>query len=199
MRSLTGFNSEFSFWTSCHPKPSLPNHFTQSWREDSWIHTFPKCISTRRNTNSFVQVWTRVAVSISYDNIHYPTSASIVSEWYCGANTYGIKSARYRKKHVDRDQHPFHWSTCNNMRAWSWTLDLTKVTKYKWWQRLSMSSTRSKCWGGMFCDSIRIPKTRNVSQGVSSAAQSNVPFIPSLTSINYLIWYIPLIYRNKTC
>ena len=48
-RSLTGFNSEFSFSeTSCRTKaeePSLPYYFTHSWRENNWIHTFPKGMS----------------------------------------------------------------------------------------------------------------------------------------------------------
>ena len=48
--SLTGFNSEFSFsLTSCLTKteePSLPYYlFTHSWRENNWIHIFPKGIS----------------------------------------------------------------------------------------------------------------------------------------------------------
>ena len=48
-RSLTGLNLEFSFsYTSCLTKaeePSLPYYFTHSWRENNWIHTFPKGIS----------------------------------------------------------------------------------------------------------------------------------------------------------
>ena len=48
-QSLTGLNSEFSFsYTSCLTKaeePSLPYYFTHSWRENNWIHTFPKGIS----------------------------------------------------------------------------------------------------------------------------------------------------------
>ena len=48
-RSLTGLNSEFSFsQTSCLTKaeePSLPYYFTHSWRENNWIHSFPKGIS----------------------------------------------------------------------------------------------------------------------------------------------------------
>ena len=75
-RSLTGLNSEF-------PSPSLvalPRLkyqsallFTHSRRENNWIHTFPKGISAMWNAISLVQVWTRVAVSISYDDNHYTT------------------------------------------------------------------------------------------------------------------------------
>ena len=46
--SSTGLNSEFSFsYTSCLTKaeePCLPYYFTHSWRENNWIHTFPKGI-----------------------------------------------------------------------------------------------------------------------------------------------------------
>ena len=59
MRSLTGLNSEFSFSkTSCLTKaeePSLPYYFTHSWRENNWIHTFPKGISAMWNAISLVQ------------------------------------------------------------------------------------------------------------------------------------------------
>ena len=55
-RSLTGLNSEFSFsWTSCltmAEEPSLPYYFTHSWRENNWIHTFPKGISSMWNAIS---------------------------------------------------------------------------------------------------------------------------------------------------
>ena len=52
-RSLTGSNSEFSFSkTSCLTKAeetSLP------WRENNWIHTFPKSFSAMWNVISLVQ------------------------------------------------------------------------------------------------------------------------------------------------
>ena len=58
-RSLTGLNSEFSFsYTSCLTKaeePSLPFYFNHIWRENNWIHTFPKGISAMWNAISLVQ------------------------------------------------------------------------------------------------------------------------------------------------
>ena len=46
---LTGLNSEFSFsLTSCFTKAeetSLSYYFSQSWRENNWINTFPKGIN----------------------------------------------------------------------------------------------------------------------------------------------------------
>ena len=53
--------------------------FTHSWRENIWIHTFPKGISTMWNAISPVQVWIRVTVSISYDKNHYTTRTSFTN------------------------------------------------------------------------------------------------------------------------
>ena len=43
--------------------PSLPYYFTHSWRENVWIHTFPKVISPMQTALS--RIWTLVTVSIS--------------------------------------------------------------------------------------------------------------------------------------
>ena len=60
-RSLTGLNTEFSFsYTSC-----LSNLFTHSWRENNWIHTFPKGISAMWNAISLVQDLN------SYRHVHF--------------------------------------------------------------------------------------------------------------------------------
>ena len=76
---LTGLNSEISFsLTSCFTKaeePSLSYYFTHSWRENNRIHTFPKGISAMWNA---IRIWTRVAVSISYDDNHYAISSLII-------------------------------------------------------------------------------------------------------------------------
>ena len=48
--------------------------FTHSWRENNWIHTFPKGISAMQLVS--YRIWTRVSVSISYDNNHYTTGTS---------------------------------------------------------------------------------------------------------------------------
>ena len=75
-RSLTGLNSEFSFsLTSCLTKAALL--FIHSWRENNWIHTFPKGISAMWNAVSS-RIWTRIAVSISYDDNHYTTGTYIL-------------------------------------------------------------------------------------------------------------------------
>ena len=56
-QSITGLSSEFSFsLTSCLTKAeelSLPNYFP--WRENNWIHTFPKGISAMWNAISLIQ------------------------------------------------------------------------------------------------------------------------------------------------
>ena len=71
-------NSEYSFSeTSCLTKTEESRLlFTHSWRENNWIHIFPKGISAMWNAISLVQDWTRVAVSIAYDNNHYTIGTS---------------------------------------------------------------------------------------------------------------------------
>ena len=58
-RSLTGLNSEFSFsYTSCLTKAVRTQSallFAHSWRENNWIHTFPKGISAMWNAICLVQ------------------------------------------------------------------------------------------------------------------------------------------------
>ena len=48
-QNLTDLNSKFSFSSTSSlvkaEEPSLPLLFTHSWREDNWIHIFPKGIS----------------------------------------------------------------------------------------------------------------------------------------------------------
>ena len=56
---LTGLNSEFSFsktsFLTKAEEPSLPYYFTHCWKENNWIHTFPKGISAMWNAMSLVQ------------------------------------------------------------------------------------------------------------------------------------------------
>ena len=57
LNNITGLNSKFFFYlTGSHTKvkePSLLYCFTNSWRENSWIYTFPWCSCYRRRK------WTR--------------------------------------------------------------------------------------------------------------------------------------------
>ena len=72
MRSLTGLLSEFFLLRDRLPyqgqRSSSTQLFNNSWREISWIQTFPKSISAMCNTVSSM-IWTRVAVSISHEII----------------------------------------------------------------------------------------------------------------------------------
>ena len=58
-RSLTCLNLEYSFslttFLTKAEEPSLSYYFTDSWRENNWIHTFPKGISVMGNAISLVQ------------------------------------------------------------------------------------------------------------------------------------------------
>ena len=82
-RSLTGFNSEFSFsLTSCLTKAeelSLSYYLPiAGWRIIGFI-PFPRVIVLREMQSVSSRIWTRVVVSISYDDNHYTTGPS-----HCG-------------------------------------------------------------------------------------------------------------------
>ena len=74
-RSLTGLSSEFSFSkTSCLAKaeePSLP--YITGGRIIGFIY-FPRVLCEMKSASS--RIWTRVVVSIPYDDNHYTTSTS---------------------------------------------------------------------------------------------------------------------------
>ena len=57
--SLKGLNSEVSFsQTGCHTEvkePDLGQLFIPSWKEKSWIHTFPKCVGIMLNANRLLE------------------------------------------------------------------------------------------------------------------------------------------------
>ena len=81
-RSLTGLNSEFSFSkTSCLTKaeePSLPYYLPiAGWRIVGFI-PFPRVLVLCEMESVSSRIWTRVAVSISYDDNHYTTGTSII-------------------------------------------------------------------------------------------------------------------------
>ena len=76
-RSLTGLNSEFSFSkTSCLTKaeePSLPYYLPIAGGRIIGFITFPRVLVLSEMQSILSRIWTRVAVSISYDNNHYTT------------------------------------------------------------------------------------------------------------------------------
>ena len=47
--------------------------FSHSWRENNWIHTFPRVLVLCEMQSVSSRIWTRVAVSIYYDDNHYTT------------------------------------------------------------------------------------------------------------------------------
>ena len=76
--SLTGWNSDISFSeTSCHIKVkefSLPNYLLISWRENSKVHIFPSLLARWEMQTASSRIWTRIAVSTSFD--YYITTSS---------------------------------------------------------------------------------------------------------------------------
>ena len=48
--------------------------FTHSWRENNWIIPFPRVLVLCEIQSFSSRIWTRVAVSISYNDNHYTTN-----------------------------------------------------------------------------------------------------------------------------
>ena len=80
-RSLTGFNSEFSFsWTSCLTKakePSLPDYLPISKGRIIGFIPFPRVLVLCEMQSVSSRIWTRVAAFISYDDNHYTTGTRV--------------------------------------------------------------------------------------------------------------------------
>ena len=80
-RSLTGLNSEFSFSkTNCLSKveePSLPNYLPIAGTRILRFIPFLKVLMLIEMQSVLSRIWTRVAVSISNNDNHYPTGTSM--------------------------------------------------------------------------------------------------------------------------
>ena len=81
-RRLTGLNSEFSFsWTSCLTKaeePSLSYYLPIAGGRIIGFIPFPRVLVLCEMQSASSRIWTRVAVSISYDDNHHTTICSYV-------------------------------------------------------------------------------------------------------------------------
>ena len=79
-RSLTDLNSEFSFsLTSCHSKaeePSLSYYLPIAGGRVIGFIPFPRVLVLCEMPSVSSRIWTRVAVSISYNDNHYTTGTS---------------------------------------------------------------------------------------------------------------------------
>ena len=79
-QSLTGLNSEFSFsYTSCLIKaeePSLPYYLAIAGGRIIGFIPFPRVLVLCEMQSVSYRIWTRVTVSMSYDNNHYTTGTS---------------------------------------------------------------------------------------------------------------------------
>ena len=92
-RSLTGLNSEFSFsYTSCLTKPeelSLSYYLPITGGRIIEFIPFPRVLVLCEMQSVSSRIWTRVAVSISYDDNHYTTGTSIL-KLYCRGNVASL-------------------------------------------------------------------------------------------------------------
>ena len=84
-RSLTGLNSEFSFsYTSCLTKaeePSLSYYLPIAGGRIIGFIPFPKVLVLCEMQSASFRIWTRVAMSISYDDNHYTIGTSKLVTW----------------------------------------------------------------------------------------------------------------------
>ena len=76
-RSLAGLNSEFSF--SKAEEPSLPYYLPIAGGRIIGFILFPRVLVLCEMQSVSSRIWTRVAVSISYDDNHYTTGTSLTS------------------------------------------------------------------------------------------------------------------------
>ena len=93
--SLTGLNSEFSFSTSYLTKaeePSLPYYLPIVGGRIIGFICFPRVLVVCEMQSVSSRIWTRVAVSISYDDNHYTTGTST---WFWSPYTYNVKVKLY--------------------------------------------------------------------------------------------------------
>ena len=81
-QSLTGLNSEFSFsYTSCPTKaeePSLPYYLPIAGGRIIGFIPFSRVLVLCKMQSVLSRIWTRVAVSISYDDNHYTSGLCIM-------------------------------------------------------------------------------------------------------------------------
>ena len=88
-RSLTGLNSQFSFSkTNCHTKaenPCLSYNLPIARGRIIGFIPFPRVLMLCEMQSASSRIWTRVAVSISYDDNHYTmgTSFGLYLYMYC--------------------------------------------------------------------------------------------------------------------
>ena len=78
-RSLTDLNSEFSFKTSCLTKaeePSISYYLPIAGGRIIGFIPFPRVLVQCEMQSVSSKIWTRVAVSISYNDNHYTTGTS---------------------------------------------------------------------------------------------------------------------------
>ena len=94
-RCLTGLNSEFFFKTSCPTKaeePSLPYCLPIARGRIIGFIPFPRVLVLCEMQSVSSRIWTRVTVSISYDDNHYTTGTSTNSNITGASPSYCLLS-----------------------------------------------------------------------------------------------------------
>ena len=121
-RSLTGLNSEFSFsLTSCLTKaeePSLPYYLPIAGGRIIGFIPFPRVLVLCEMQSVLSRIWTRVAVSISYDNNHYTNT-----QWQYDNNSlheskWMSKSLGHTSQNAPQTRLPFQWCLTKRYIKW---------------------------------------------------------------------------------
>ena len=113
-RSLTGLNSEFSFsLTSCLTKaeePSLSYYLPIAGGRIFGFIPFPRVLVLCEIQSASSRIWTRIAVSISYDDNHYTTGTSYCYTMDISVIEWKTESPFYISDLVKISFRPFHSS-----------------------------------------------------------------------------------------
>ena len=124
-RSLKGLNSEFFFSeASCLTKAeetSLPYYLPIAGGRIIGFIPFPRVLALCETQSVLYRIWTRVAVSISYDDNHYTTGTSMQKKNIQPRIEFGfrryimlISGKNKKKKKTSRNQSPHQKSHQRN-------------------------------------------------------------------------------------
>ena len=93
-RSLTGLNSEFSFsytkFLTKAEEPSLPYYLPIAGGRIIGFIPFPRVLVLCEMQSVSSRIWTRVAVSISYDDNHFTTGTFFLLYKFWHSNMYPL-------------------------------------------------------------------------------------------------------------
>ena len=150
-RSLTGLNSEFSFsLTTCltnAEEPSLPYYLPIAGGRIIGFIPFPRVLVLCEMQSVSSRIWTRVAVSISYDDNHYTKGTSLVLQ---SGHSLGVGSYSSAEVQLVYSTAPANWAIRISVYIYIYIyIYITcKLADHRWgW---SEGSVLLRCRGGCY-------------------------------------------------